>query len=553
VTGGISRAGSGTNTSPNEPVLVVGAGPTGLLLAAELHRRGTGCRLVDDRPEPQHWDRATVLHPRTLEVFDALGILETFLRIGVRQNGSRLYADGTPLGETDLSNCGSRHGFDLGLSEEVTEAILTDYLHAQGGEVDRSARLTRLEANGDHVLGTIEHPDSVEQASFEWVIGCDGVHSVSRELSGISMNGHDVPQPWAVFDAATPKWPEAYQRNVVFMESVPVILTSLPDKRWRVYLRPTTADANLVLEATATVQLYHSDVTFEEVTNPRVFHCHSQVAERFRAGRVLLAGDAAHVCSPAEGHGMNTGIQDAFNLAWKLALVCNGRCNSDLLDSYEAERRPVAETVTRSGDTAENAQMLIDPSLRQQRNERLRQILAEPRMRHHEAVAATELDVDYRDSPIVMGDGNPALGPGQRLPTTASIRYASGTGMEAGTLDQLTRRAGHTAIVIGESSSTSEELAEVSSSLAAAADPGLIDATLVLAGQDDGLPGWPRLYPSAAQALGVQGITLLAVRPDGHVGLRAEKDHREALEAYQNLLTSGNRNETATAEQHLAT
>jgi 2-polyprenyl-6-methoxyphenol hydroxylase-like FAD-dependent oxidoreductase len=521
--------------SSDAPVLVVGAGPTGLLLSAELHRRNVDCRLVDSRAQPQHWDRATVVHPRTLEVFEALGILEPFLSAGVRQRGALFYADGALLGELDLSACGSRHCFNLGVSEEVTEAILTEYLHAQGGEVDRSSKLSRLTRSQDRVLATIEHPGGVEQASFDWVIGCDGVHSVSRELSGIAMDGHDLPQPWAVFDATTPTWPQAFERNIVLLEPLPIILTSLPEHRWRVYLRPTRPDADLVAEATSTVRRYHPEVSFEQASNPNVFHCHSQVATRFRAGRVLLAGDAAHICSPAEGHGMNSGIQDAFNLAWKLALVCSDRCHADLLDSYAAERRPVAESITSSGDRADHTQSVIDPASRRLRNHVLRDTFADPAKRHHEAVAEAELNIDYRDSPIVMGDSNPALGPGDRLPTTVPLRDGPGTQ----TLDGLASRAGHSLIVIGDRSSTPRDLIRVESSLSEAANRDLIDATFVVTARDPDAHGWPRLDPPAAAELGIRGITLLAVRPDGHVGLRAEHDHSEALEAYQNLLASG--------------
>ena len=128
-------------------VLVVGAGPTGLLLASELHRRRVGCRLIDAHPAPLHWDRATVVHPRSLEVFESLGLLEPFLAAGVKQRMARLHSEGSVLGEIDLSICGSRHGFNIGISEEVTEAILTDYLHGHGGEIVGSSRLVELKAD----------------------------------------------------------------------------------------------------------------------------------------------------------------------------------------------------------------------------------------------------------------------------------------------------------------------------------------------------------------------------------------------------------------------
>ena len=202
-----------------EPVLVVGAGPTGLLLAAELHRRDVPCRLVDTQSGPMHWDRATVVHPRSLEIFESIGVLDSFLRAGVKQRLARLFSGGDLLGEIDLSTCGSRHGFNLGLSEEVTESILTEYLRQQGGDVSRSHQLVTLEHHPDGVVAGIEHDGVVEQSLFGWVVGCDGLHSLTRQLTGIGMAGHDIAEPWAVFDVTASGWSESFEANKVIAEA----------------------------------------------------------------------------------------------------------------------------------------------------------------------------------------------------------------------------------------------------------------------------------------------------------------------------------------------
>jgi 2-polyprenyl-6-methoxyphenol hydroxylase-like FAD-dependent oxidoreductase len=316
-------------------VLVVGAGPTGLLLAAELHRRGVRCRLIDAHAAPLHWDRATVVHPRSLEVFESLGILEPFLAAGVKQYRARLHSEGAVLGEIDLATCGSRHPFNLGLSEEVTESVLTTYLHRQGGEVRRGTRLVDLIDRADGFVAVAGHGGETEGLQVAWVVGCDGLHSTTRDLAGIELAGHDIPEPWAVFDVTLAGWTEPHEANYAYLDQVPVILTALPDRRWRVYLRPTSAESDLVEDARTTLAPHAPGVRFDGVANPTRFHCHTRVAERFRAGRVLIAGDAAHVCSPAQGHGMNSGLQDAYNLAWKLALVAHGRADATLLGSYD--------------------------------------------------------------------------------------------------------------------------------------------------------------------------------------------------------------------------
>ena len=218
-----------------------------------------------------------------------------------------------------------------------------------------------------------------------------------------------------------------------------------PDRRWRVYLRPSSPDSDLVVDAAATLHRYYPTVSLTDVENPTRFHCHTMVAAEFRAGPVLLAGDAAHLCSPAQGHGMNTGLQDAFNLAWKLALVHHGVADPALLDSYEVERRPVAALVGEAGDEFEGEQTLTDPGERDRRNQALRGMFAETASRHHEAVAHAELSLDCSGSPIVVGDANASLAPGQRLPDTIPVATETGPGR----LHELTRHAGHTLVLLG--------------------------------------------------------------------------------------------------------
>lgn len=515
-------------------VLIVGAGPTGLLLAAELQRRGVACRLIDANPEPLHWDRATVVHPRSLEIFESLGIVEPLLAAGVKQRIARLHSAGAVLGEIDLSICGSRYGFNIGVSEEVTEQILTDYLHRLGGEIQRSSRLVQLEQRDDGVIATIDHDGATEQIAAEWVVGCDGVRSVTRQLSGIELVGHDRPDPWAVFDATTPNWPHSHEANYAYLDEPPVILTALPHERWRVYLRPTDEESDLIADAASTLRRYFPAIAFEDVTHPTRFHCHTKVADRYRAGRVLIAGDAAHVCSPSQGHGMNSGLQDASNLAWKLALVCHGGASPALLDSYEAERRPVAEMITASGYAFEQAQYITDRSQRQARDAELCRIFADPTTRHHESIAEAELDIDYGDSPIVTGDRHDALGPGQRLPDTLQLRHANG---EAGMLHELAHRSGHTAIIVCQHCAAGDLIAlELSAHLG----NSFIDATHLVVANSHEQHQHASLSANDAAALGIATATLLVIRPDGHIGLRADGNHGAALAAYAKLLKSAN-------------
>jgi 2-polyprenyl-6-methoxyphenol hydroxylase-like FAD-dependent oxidoreductase len=219
------------HASSGRPVLIVGAGPTGLLLTAELRRRGVPCQLIDALPAPLHWDRATVVHPRSLEVFESLGLVKRFLDDGTKQRLVQIHSGGQLLGTMDLSTCGSTYGFNLGMSEEVTESILADYLHQQCGEVIHSSRLVGLTTRPEGVLAEIERGGRRYQVDARWVVGCDGIHSPTRELSGIGFEGHDIAKPWAVFDATLQGWANRYDAVFVYLDQLPVILTALPGRR----------------------------------------------------------------------------------------------------------------------------------------------------------------------------------------------------------------------------------------------------------------------------------------------------------------------------------
>jgi 2-polyprenyl-6-methoxyphenol hydroxylase-like FAD-dependent oxidoreductase len=405
---GASSAQTKGNGGNSVEVLIVGAGPTGLLLAGELERRGISCHLIDARPAPLNWDRATVIHPRSLQIFEAMGLADRFLAAGCRQRVIKIHSSGEELGMMDLASCGSVYGFNVGLSEEVTENILTDYLHAQGGEEHRSSRLVGLTEQADGVLAEIDRDGARYQMEALWVVGCDGVHSVTREQFGIAMKGEEKAKLWAVFDVTMRPWRDTYEGTFVYLDTPPVIMTALPKERWRVYLRPSSEELDLIADASGTLSAYLPDSLLVDVENPNRFHCHTKVADRFRAGQVFLAGDAAHVCSPTEGHGMNRGLQDAFNLAWKLALVGRG-VDPALLDSYEIERRRAAEMVIASGNRFEPNLTITDPVERANRNQGIRATLAEEKARHHEIVAETELNVDYSGSPVVWGDDSGGL------------------------------------------------------------------------------------------------------------------------------------------------
>jgi len=515
-------------------VVIVGAGPTGLLLAGELERRDVSCLLIDALDAPQSWDRATVVHPRSMEIFEALGLADRFLDQGVKVRAARFRSDGETLGERDHGLADSRYGFDLGVSEEVTESVLTANLERHGGGVTRSTRLVGLRPRPDGIAATLERNGERREVLTSWVVGCDGFHSAARELTGIEFPGTDVKAPWAVFDATLEGWDEEFDVNAAYLDSPPVILTPLPGRRWRVYLRPTSDTSDLVADAAEVIHRYKPEVTFAAVENPARFHCHSRVAARFRSGRVLLAGDAAHVCSPAEGHGMNTGLQDAFNLGWKLAPVCKGVSGPALLDSYEAERRPVALRVVESGEAVEGGQAMTAKDDRAARDAVIRETYADPESAHHEAVAAAELDRSYADCGAVMGDTGNGVAPGYRLPDTLPVHPAAG---EPCALHELTHRPDHTLLVLGGREAAPADVLDLVTALEAAhAGSPVVGAVLGLCTRMAG-PPIGRIDESVADQVGIEHVTLLAVRPDRFVGFRHNGQDPRALQPYLEALT----------------
>jgi 2-polyprenyl-6-methoxyphenol hydroxylase-like FAD-dependent oxidoreductase len=514
-------------------VLVVGAGPTGLLLAGELERRGVSCLLIDAHDAPLSWDRATVVHPRSMEIFEALGLEDRFLDAGVKVKASRFSSGGRTLGVLSLDSIESRYPFDIGLSEEVTESVLAANLERHGGEVTRSTRLVELSADSDGVVAGLERLGEQREVKTAWVVGCDGFHSTVRELSGIGFPGADIEARWAVFDAALEGWNADFDVAAAHLDERPVILTPLPGRRWRVYLRPSSESSDLETDALEILDRYCPGVGLAEVENPARFRCHSRVAERFRNDRILLAGDAAHACSPAEGHGMNTGLQDAFNLGWKLALVCRGECHPALLDSYEIERRPVAQRVVDSGAAAEAGQAFVAAADRAARDEEIARIYADSQTAHHEAAAAAELDRSYAGSPIVIGDRNGSAEPGRLLPETDPIRPADD---QPCALHELTHRPGHTVFVIGgQKASPADVLELLDGTEASCAGSPLIGAVLGLAtGLESERLG--KLEPATADQLEIEGTSVLAVRPDRFVGFRHDGGDPRAIEDYLGAL-----------------
>jgi 2-polyprenyl-6-methoxyphenol hydroxylase-like FAD-dependent oxidoreductase len=419
-------------TDPGD-VLIVGAGPTGLTLAAQLRAFGTSVRLIDRRLDRVHESRALAVQPRTLEVLTGLGIADTMVERGnpaveLEMHG-RFRTICAPLFDIGLDD--TRFPFLLFLSQAETEAILGEHLAAAGATIERGVELVGLCQHTDFVICTLHHPDGhIEEIEAGYVVGCDGAGSTVRQLAGVEFTGAAYPQTFVLADLDA-DGPRAGAVHAYMGDHGLLFLFPLGrPAHWRLLAMAPPSVAGSADESPdlgglqALADRYTREaVRLHEPVWATYFRIHHRHATRYRQGLTFLAGDAAHIHSPAGAQGMNTGIQDAWNLGWKLALVMAGEAHADLLDTYETERMPVGRGVLRFTDRAYRIATSTNPVIRTLRTslapELVRVALASRRGRALGFRSQSQLAIAYRDSPISQ-EGQPRLrtGPraGDRLP-----------------------------------------------------------------------------------------------------------------------------------------
>ncbi|WP_199510887.1 FAD-dependent monooxygenase [Nucisporomicrobium flavum] len=334
-------------------VVVVGGGPVGLMLAAELRLGGATVTVIEKLPDTNPHSRAFRLQPRTLDILDARGLLEEFRRDNLSWPKAH-FAGLSPL--LDLSAIDSEHAYSLLIPQARTERLLEAHARAAGAEIRRGQEVLDLRQNDDHVVSRVRDGDTEYELRSRYVVGCDGGGSTVRKLTGIEFPGTtgtvsallgdvilDEPEKLPAGIPGTMRTPNGLLMAVALEDSVTRILTTTYDVPHADRHRPVTLDE--LMDSVRTV-------TGQEVrmNSPRWlsrFSDTTRLAERYRDRRVLLAGDAAHVHFPIGAQGLNLGLQDAMNLGWKLAAEVTGRAPQGLLDSYDRERRPVARAVLR--------------------------------------------------------------------------------------------------------------------------------------------------------------------------------------------------------------
>jgi 2-polyprenyl-6-methoxyphenol hydroxylase-like FAD-dependent oxidoreductase len=346
-------------------VLIVGAGPSGLTLACGLARAGVSLHLIDKLSERLPHSRALVVHLRSLEIFDQLGMADELLPLGNNVAGGRIHFAGKrPLNVRffEQSYAGCRFRAALFIEQEQTEAALDRCLDRLGHRVHFGHELIGFDEQGEQVHASCLDEDNRKyRVECRYIVGCDGAHSVVRSQKNIPFLGSAYPQDFILADVDL-MWDEPRDLFQIFIDRHG-FLAMLPMRtksrlisargRYRVDApEPSMADFQTLVAQSVPQKAKISDPVW--LTR---FHLHHRIAERYIAGRVCLVGDAAHIHSPVGGQGMNTGIQDAWNLAWKLvwALRCgDARQARELLASYHEERYPVGKRLIRTTDRAFN-------------------------------------------------------------------------------------------------------------------------------------------------------------------------------------------------------
>jgi 2-polyprenyl-6-methoxyphenol hydroxylase-like FAD-dependent oxidoreductase len=526
---------------PVLPVLVVGAGPTGLMVANELARHGVRPRIIDRGPEPATTSRALVVQPRTLEIFDDIGVIEEAIAAG-NPAADLTITFANKVVELDIADqlTGTQNHTAYPalrtLSQHDTERILTELLSKQGVDIDRGRALTDLNQDGEAVTASLRGDDgSTETVRCRWVIGCDGAHSAVRKATGIPFTGSTYRDEFIMADAEL-EWKLPHGGLYGFPSPAGIFAAfSMPgENRYRIFGNfPPGPDGPSAEYSEPSHEEFQAMVD-ERVPFPAKvveeywvtrYRVHSRTVPRYRDGRVFLVGDAAHVHSPAGAQGMNTGIQDAYNLAWKLAFVERGLADESLLDSYQAERHPVGVQLLKTTDRLFSVLGGQNPLARLARGRvaplLAGQVLARRWVLRRAIGLLAQLRLHYPDSPLNAEDGSgwrDAPAPGDRAREADVIIDG-----RAGRLYEVFRGTHHTVLLftgLDDEARPAVELCRIAEQIEQMY-PGLVKARVVTAEHfADHSVALGDPTRSAHRQYGIASASAFVVRPDKYIGYR---------------------------------
>ena len=491
-----------------DDVLIIGAGPSGLFVAAELVRHGVSARLVEREVRPHREARATAIQPGTLEILECVGLLPPFLDVAEKVRSARLYGPGmAELGAMSHDGIDCRCKFQCSLPQYETQRILEAHLASLGGAVERGVTATKVEAEGDGTIVELVHADGrVEAVRPGVVVGAGGAHSVTRHWMSETLEGATYRGQFLVADIAMPEPFPRDEAGVICGPHGLLLLAPLPGGRWISFQDLEEDVENVSAEAVIARVSARLDGKYgpTDVAWFHPFRMHRRIVSRLSDGRRFLIGDAAHLSSPFGGEGLNSGLHDGHDLAWKLALVLRGDARPSLLDGYVAERLIADRHVLEVSDQVHTSIIDVKEAVRQGRE--VHPAVVSPMAAALLGNARAMIDVDYAGSPLIADcakgrDTMDGPRPGQRYPDRTRLGGTSH----------------HILVFGGERDAASlERLGRRWSRLARITD-------------------LPELDPVRA---GVPAGGVVMVRPDGHIGFRYPSAHAEALAALDRHLAS---------------
>ena len=417
-------------------VMIVGAGPVGLTLACELARYGVQVRIVDKAAQRTDKSKALVLWSRSLELMDRGIGTRRFLESGFNVQAVNFISGEKLVGHVDMNAVDSPYPYAMMIPQSETERLLEARLQELGVTVERSVEATAITAESGGTCVTLKGPDGrQEEVSADWLVGCDGAHSIVRHALGASFDGETNESDWMLGDVHMTGYPfPDTEASVYWHRDGAFIIFPITPGRYRVIADLPASGA--AAPPTPTLDKVQAIIDRRGPGNLKAFdpiwltgfRINGRKVSKYRWGRAFLAGDAAHIHSPAGGQGMNTGMQDAFNLAWKLALVVHGTCREALLDSYSPERSYVGDQVLKSAGALTTVGTLRNPVAQTIRDMVGHLMLGLTSVQHAFADNMTMVTVGYPDSPL----NGPSLHgaapkPGHRLPPVAG-QIAPGSG-----------------------------------------------------------------------------------------------------------------------------
>jgi 2-polyprenyl-6-methoxyphenol hydroxylase-like FAD-dependent oxidoreductase len=414
-------------------VLIVGAGPTGLMLANQLARRGLRPLIIDRHPGPSLQTRALGVQARTLEIYAKMGLAEQAIQLGRRGNGAHMWSEGRHIAHVSLSDAGSQqtpYPYILVLGQDDNERLMGAKLRELGVEVQWNTELLTLGQHSSHVVAQLRQANGeTRTVEAAWVAGCDGAHSAVRRMTGIDFPGAPYEHVFFVADVEATGSMALDEVNVyLWREGFHLFFPMRGQDHWRIVgiVPPQLRDLpglDFAAVVPAVQDQAGASLSIKTCSWFSTYRIHHRAAARFRDRRCFLLGDAAHVHSPVGAQGMNTGLQDAYNFAWKLALVIEGKADASLLDSYEAERQPVAQRLLDTTDRGFRLVVSDSPLAGLFRTQILARIAAfavnRKRVQRIAFRTVSQTGIHYRRSPLSLRAADlpkPAPQAGDRFP-----------------------------------------------------------------------------------------------------------------------------------------